>query len=172
VGANRETRLGECSSSLARSRRQEVGDFREHQFVLIWRALFYRLDVQKHPDWCQITEPIFTVFLGGLPPRLASASIGTELRRAADTTTIPPLGNDLTAPTTTFGRRIDPDFCHQTQVVFTFSVAALTFRRAASETFRIEGLSAVSAFNPDADLALPPILRFECGVGIRTDLDA
>jgi hypothetical protein len=131
-----------------------VGDFREHQFVLIWRALFYRLDVQKHPDWCQITEPIFTVFLGGLPPRLASASIGTELRRAADTTTIPPLGNDLTAPTTTFGRRIDPDFC------------------PASETFRIEGLSAVSAFNPDADLALPPILRFECGVGIRTDLDA
>jgi hypothetical protein len=130
------------------------------------------LDVQKRPDWCQILEPIFTVFLGGLPPRFAGASIGTVLRCAADTATIPPLGDNGTALTTAFGSRIDPDFCHQTQVSLAFPIAALTFRRAASEALRIERIPAVSAFNPDADFALPPILRFECGVGVSTDFDA
>jgi hypothetical protein len=130
------------------------------------------LGVQKRPSGCRIPEPIFTVFLGGLPSGLASASIGTELRCAADTANIPPFGYNGTALTTALGSRIDPDFCHQTQVVLVFAIAALTLRRAASKAPRIEGLPAVSAFNPNADFALPPIPWFECGVGIRTDFDA
>ena len=128
---------------------------------------------QKLPGGCRIPEPIFTVFLGGLPPRLASASIGTELRCAADTSTIPPFGDNGPATlASALASRFDPDLGHKTQVVLTLAIAALAFRRAAAKALGIVGPSAVGAFNPNANFALPPIPRFECGVGIRTDFDA
>jgi hypothetical protein len=131
------------------------------------------LGVQKLPGGCRIPEPIFTVFLGGLPPRPASASIGTELRCSADTATIPPLGDNGTAtPTATLGSRFDPDLGHKTQVVLTLAIAALAFRRAAAMALGLVGPSAVGALNPNTNFALPPIPRFECDVGIRTDFDA
>jgi hypothetical protein len=133
-------------------------------FFTVWRYKNALTGVSTRTD--------FQRLLGGLPLRLASASIGTEPRCAADTATVPPFGDNGTALTTAFGSGIDPDFCQQTQVVFAFPIAALTFRRAASEALRIERLPAVSAFNPNADFALPPIPRFECGVGISTDFDA
>jgi hypothetical protein len=144
----------------------EVRRFPRPQFVASSRALFDRFGVQKRLGRCRF----FTVFLGGLLPRLASATIATELRCAADTATIPPFRDNRTALTAALGSRIDTDFCHQTQVVLVFAIAALTLQRAASKAPRIEGLPAVSAFNPNADLASTSVPRLECGVRIRTDL--